>query len=86
MSIDKTLLAQIAGILDAVLEGRIDPNVALRQWPSESADRLVLDARHRLDHYTSDFDIHKTDPQYEKRQRKTLEEILDRIRGRIHEL
>ena len=83
MGSDQSSLSKAASILEAVLSGDTDPVAALNQWPSDAGGQLLLDARHRLDHYASDLDIHKTNPAYEKKQRENLADMLDRIRKEI---
>jgi len=80
MKNDAQFIGTIVKLWESVLAGEIEPTEALRHWPEDlsARDHLIEESRHVLDHYASDADIHRTNPEYERQQRKQIETCLGR--------
>ena len=74
------VLEKVVKLLERVLSGDIQPTEALDQWPDVTSG-VIEESRHILDHYASDADIRRKNPEYEKQQRKLIEACLSRLKS-----
>lgn len=76
-------IAKIVTLLEHVVGNKIDPSVALRQWPDIEieTDRLLMASWHDLSHFAADQDIRDKDPGYATYQRDLLLERIQQIKA-----
>lgn len=72
-------IAKIVTLLESVANNKIDPTLALQQWPDieTETDKLLAASWHDLSHFAADRDIRERDPSYATYQRNLL---LDRAK------
>ncbi len=81
MEPQQTRLSQIVALLDAVVQGSLDPQTAIKRWQEiarEATDtrpetnKLLNKLWEQLYHYMDDEDIRGREPEYGQRQRERL--------------
>ena len=83
--VDAQTAKVIAGLLERVIGGDLDPQTALAQWPQTGAEPIYGDAWHDLAHFAADNDIREKDQRYADYQIELLTKRIAEIK-KAHDL
>ena len=87
MESEQTRLKQIVALLEAVVQGSLDPHAAITRWPQidHETNELIKNVWHQLYHYFIDTDIREREPEYGESQREHLSMRIKDLKALLEE-